>query len=82
MAIDISRFMPRDRFETMALEYAHAIHNSKKAEGVDRIFLPGEIEAENEVLSRAQGVEVDSQLVEKINRLLEEKDLSIRIAGS
>lgn len=80
MAIDISRFMPRDRFETMALEYAHAIRNSKKAEGVDRIFLPGEIEAENEVLSRAQGVEVDLQLVEKINRLLEEKDLSIRIA--
>lgn len=81
IAIDISRFMPRNRFETLSSEYAHAIRNSKKAKGVDRIFLPGEIEAESEVLSRAQGVEVDSQIVEKINLLLEQKDLAIRIEG-
>ena len=47
MAIDISRFMPRDRFETLAMEYAQKICNSKKAENVHRIFLPGEIEAAN-----------------------------------
>lgn len=82
MAIDISRFMPCDRFETLAMEYAQAICNSAKAKNIDRIFLPGEIEAENEVLSRTQGVEVDNQLVEKINRLLKENGLSIRIAGS
>lgn len=82
MAIDVSRFMPRERFETLAMEYAHTVRNSKKAENIDRIFLPGEIEAENEVLSRTHGVEVDNHLVEKINRLLREKNLLIRIAGS
>ena len=79
MAIDISRFMPRERFENLAFEYVEAIRNSKKAKGVDRIFLPGEIEVENENSSRSQGIDVDSQVVEKINLLLKEKGLSIRI---
>jgi LDH2 family malate/lactate/ureidoglycolate dehydrogenase len=79
MAIDISRFMPRERFEAFAFQYAEAIRNSKKAKGVDRIFLPGEVEAENEKSSRSQGIELDSEVVEKINLLLKDKGLSIRI---
>ncbi len=79
MAIDISRFMQRERFENLAFEHAEAIRNSKKAKGVGRIYLPGEIEAENEKLSRSKGIEVDSQVAEKINLLLKEKGLSIRI---
>ena len=79
IAIDISRFMSHERFETLASEYAIAIQNSKKAKGVDRIFLPGEIEAENEYSSRIRGINLDSQVAEKINLLLKEKGLSIRI---
>ena len=79
IAIDISRFMPLDRFRALAAEYARVIRESKKASGIDRIFLPGEIEAEKEILSRTQGIEVDSKLVEKINLLLKEKGLSFRI---
>lgn len=79
MAIDISRFMPRERFETLAFEYAEAIHHSKKAMDVHRIFLPGEMEVENENLSRSEGIELDSQVIDKINQLLKEKGLSVRI---
>jgi len=79
MAIDIARFMPLDRFKALAADYARVIRDSKKASGVARIFLPGEIEAEKEMLSRTQGIEVDSKLVEKINLLLKEKGLSFRI---
>jgi LDH2 family malate/lactate/ureidoglycolate dehydrogenase len=80
MAIDISRFMPLEQFETLAHDYAEAIRNSKKAKGVERIFLPGEIEAGKADLSKSQGVvEVDSQIVEKINLLLQEKGLSIHL---
>ncbi|MEW6670646.1 MAG: Ldh family oxidoreductase [Thermodesulfobacteriota bacterium] len=82
IAIDIARFMPPDRFGVLAADYARTIRDSKKAKGVDRIFLPGEIEAEKEILSRMQGIEVDSKLVEKINLLLEEKNLSFRIEGN
>ncbi|UCE53516.1 MAG: Ldh family oxidoreductase [Desulfobacterales bacterium] len=79
MAIDIGRFMPLARFETLVNEYAAAIRNSKKAVGVERIFLPGEIEAEKADASKSRGIEVDSQIIEKINVLLEQKDLAIRI---
>jgi len=79
MAVDIGRFMPLARFETLVNEYAAAIRNSQKAVGIERIFLPGEIEADKADASKLQGIEVDSQIVEKINLLLEQKDLAIRI---
>ena len=79
MAVDIGRFMPLARFETLVNEYAGAIRNSQKAVGVERIFLPGEIEANMADASKSQGIEVDSQIIEKINVLLEQKDLAIRI---
>jgi LDH2 family malate/lactate/ureidoglycolate dehydrogenase len=80
MAIDIARFMPREQFEALAHEYAEAIRSSKKATGVKRIFLPGEIEAGKANASRSQGVvDVDAQIIEKINRLLQEKGLSIQL---
>lgn len=79
MAVDIGRFMPTARFETLLSEYAAAIRNSKKAPGVERIFLPGEIEADRADASKSKGIEVDSQIIEKINELLTEKNLSLRI---
>ncbi len=82
IAIDIARFMPRDRFEALAFDYVQAIRNSKKAKGVDRLFVPGEIEAEKEIQSRTHGIEIDSQLVEKINLLLKEKNISFCLKGN
>jgi len=41
--------------------------------------LPGEIEADKADASKSRGIEVDSQIVEKINLLLAEKNLSLRI---
>jgi len=79
MAVDIGRFMPLARFETLVNEYAEAIRNSQKAVGVERIFVPGEIEADKADASKSRGIEVDSQIIEKINALLEQKDLAIRI---
>jgi LDH2 family malate/lactate/ureidoglycolate dehydrogenase len=79
MAVDIGRFMPLVRFKTLVNEYAADIRNSKKAVGVEHIFLPGEIEADNADTSNSQGIDVDLQIVEKINQLLEQKDLAIRI---
>ncbi|MBN1847566.1 MAG: Ldh family oxidoreductase [Deltaproteobacteria bacterium] len=79
MAIDISRFMPRERFEILACEYAEAIIRSKKAMGVSRIYLPGEIEAENEKISGTQGIDLDAQIIEKINQICKEKGLSVHL---
>ena len=79
MALDIGRFMPLAHFETLLKEYAATIRNSKKAPGVARIFLPGEIEADRANASKSKGIDVDSEIVEKINQLLSEKNLALRI---
>jgi len=79
MAVDIGRFMPPARFETLLDAYVRSIRDSQKAPGVERIFLPGEIEAQAAEASKSRGLEVDSQIVEKINRLLAEKNLALRI---
>ncbi len=79
MALDISRFMPREQFEDLLAAHIQSIRNSKKAPGVDRIYVPGEIEAEKAEVGQRQGIEVDDQIVSKINRLLEKHNLTIRI---
>ena len=79
MAVDISRFIPLERFETLVHAYAEAIRSSKKADGVERIFLPGEIEGGKAHSSLSTGVEVDTRTIVQINQLLEKSDLSIRI---
>jgi len=79
MALDITRFMPLSRFEALISGYADDLRNSQKADGIERIFLPGEIESESEHVASSRGVEVDSQVILKINQLLEEKNLPICI---
>ncbi len=79
MAIDITRFMPLDRFTKLIDEHICAIRDSAKAEGQNRIYLPGEIEAERERLNRAQGVEIDPPVVKAIDGLLEKAGLPVRL---
>jgi len=79
MAIDIERFMPLDRFRELMRAHAASIRGSKKAEGVERIFLPGEIEAEREAKSRAEGVALNPQVVDRLNQLLGEVNSGLRL---
>ena len=80
IAIDIKRFMPLEQFNTLAHDYAESIRNMKKAKGVEQIYLPGEIEAIRAESSRKEGlVEVDDQIIDKINLILKEKGLSLHL---
>ncbi len=71
LAIDVERFMPLAQFEKLVSGYVGSIHNSKKAKGTSRIYLPGEIEAEKEQVSRAQGIELGAAALKTLNQLLE-----------
>ena len=79
MAIDIDRFIPRERFSNLIDEHIRTIRDSKKAEGHLRIYLPGEIEAELEQLNRNRGVAVDPPVAKVIDGLLEQNGLSARL---
>jgi len=79
MAIDINRFMPIDSFSKLIEEHIRTIRDSRKAKGQNRIYLPGEIEAERERLNRVQGVEIDPPVVKAIDVLLEKRGLGLRL---
>ncbi len=72
LALDVRRFMPLEQFKNLLQAHASAIRSSKRAEGVERIYLPGEIEAEKEKQSRAEGIALNAQVAERLGLLLAE----------
>jgi LDH2 family malate/lactate/ureidoglycolate dehydrogenase len=79
LAIDIARFMPLDTFRSLLAEYGSSIRGSKKAREASRIYLPGEIEAERELASAKNGVEVDEPVCQSLDKLLEKEGLKLRM---
>jgi len=80
MAIDIERFMPLDQFKQLMDSYIGSIKKSKKAKGVSRIYLPGEIEFEKEKESLAEGIELNESVASDLNQLLEKVKSPIRLS--
>ena len=79
IAIDIARFMSVDQFHALLRDYLRAIRESKKAPGVSRIYLPGEIESEKEKKSAAEGIELSAASVSNLNKLLDRVGSPLRL---
>jgi LDH2 family malate/lactate/ureidoglycolate dehydrogenase len=80
IAIDVERFMPVEAFKGLVRSYAESIRGSKKAKGVSRIYLPGEIESEKEKTSSREGIEINSDTVKNVNQILEKIKSPLRLA--
>jgi LDH2 family malate/lactate/ureidoglycolate dehydrogenase len=81
MAAEIERFMPFDRFSKLVDEHIRTIRASTRAQGRERIYLPGEIEAEREQQSRHEGIEIDQPVAKALDNLLEKAGLSMRLSN-
>lgn len=68
--IDPEKLMPIDEYRARAEEFRRMMKESKKAEGVDEIFLPGEIELKCEKKNRENGIEISENLVEDLRRFV------------
>jgi LDH2 family malate/lactate/ureidoglycolate dehydrogenase len=79
MAIDMERFMPLHQFRQVMQAYISSVRGTKKVNGVSRIYLPGEIELENERQSLADGIEVDRDVAGSLNELLEKVKSPLRL---
>ncbi|NWF93829.1 MAG: Ldh family oxidoreductase [Syntrophaceae bacterium] len=79
MAIDIERFMPLPQFRRLMESYVTSIKGTRKAKGVSRIYLPGEIEREKEKQSSAEGIEIGSELAKDLNTLLQKAGSRLRL---
>jgi ureidoglycolate dehydrogenase (NAD+) len=77
IAINIAAMMPIDEFKRRVDTLARQIRESPRAEGADRIYLPGEIEWERRKKSLAEGI----MLPQDVRRSLEELSRELGIAA-
>jgi len=64
--IDPSKFMPIEEFKARTDTYANMMKNSRTAEGVKEIFMPGELEFIKFEELKASGVEVSEALASEL----------------
>jgi LDH2 family malate/lactate/ureidoglycolate dehydrogenase len=79
LAVEIERFMPLGEFTALFRTYLASIKASRKAKGIARIYLPGEIEYDKEQRSLNEGIEVGLATAGKLNALLENFKSPLRL---
>ena len=81
VAIDIGRFMPMETFTERVRAHVAAIRGSERATGQERIYLPGEIEAERETEAARKGIELDPPIEAALEKLIASLGLDIQLGG-
>jgi LDH2 family malate/lactate/ureidoglycolate dehydrogenase len=74
IAIDPEAFMERGEFDARFVRLREQIHDAPKANGAERIYIPGEIEIEHESRARQDGLEFDSVIWASLAAMADELD--------
>src|SRR5262249_43466582 len=75
-ALRIESFMPLPEFQARMEAILGLVHSCPRAAGVDRVWVPGEIEHETESLRRTSGIPLPSELVGELRGLGGELEVS------
>ncbi len=75
MAINIESFMPPAQFKERMDHLIHEIHATPRAEGAERIYVPGEIEFERREKALVEGIDLPDDVVSSLRGLAEELKL-------
>ncbi len=76
IAIDINQIMPREMFLERMDKMVRDIHESPKAKGSNRIYLPGEIEWEKYHASQTRGIALPDDVIESLQEAARIAELS------
>ena len=68
-AVDYSRIVDADTFETMAGELIASVKSSRTAPGVEEIYMPGELEARRFERARREGIELSDVVAAELTSL-------------
>jgi L-2-hydroxycarboxylate dehydrogenase (NAD+) len=79
-AINVDSFTPLDEFTAKMDETIRKIRSSKKADGVERIYLPGEIEWNSRQKSLKDGLPIHKDHLQDLVKLGEELGVKSRIS--
>jgi LDH2 family malate/lactate/ureidoglycolate dehydrogenase len=69
IAIDPTRFVPLDEFRAAVDTLIRDARSGERAEGVDRIWLPGEPEHERALIRNRDGIPLSPPLIAELQRL-------------
>jgi LDH2 family malate/lactate/ureidoglycolate dehydrogenase len=69
IAIDIASFMRIDEFKSRMDELISRMHNAPKSPGVDRIYVPGEMEFETYEYCKKHGIVLPESVIEDLREL-------------
>lgn len=69
LAIDVNTIAPRDEFLARVDKLIDEIHNAPKAAGVDRIYVPGEMEWERRRAALRDGIDLPPDVRAKLSEL-------------
>ena len=79
MAIDVSAMMPLDEYYERIDELIRRMREAPKAVGVERTYVPGEMEHDSEAVSRREGVPLTRMAAENLAGLADDTGLSDRL---
>ena len=69
IALDVERFLPMAEFGARMEQLIATIKRAPLAQGFDRVFYPGEIEAENDHANRQRGITLPDDTIADLRRL-------------
>lgn len=76
-AIDVSMFMSPEEFGDRMSTLASFVKDSKRAKGVDKLYLPGEIEFDREDKHKSIGVPMEESVLNNLYDLSEELEIPV-----
>ncbi|MBI3852648.1 MAG: Ldh family oxidoreductase [Verrucomicrobia bacterium] len=77
IAIHVETLMPGDQFRQRVDQMIREIHDLPKAQGAERIFLPGEMEWERRDKALVEGIELPEDVVMSLRALSQELGLDV-----
>jgi len=77
LAFDVNAFMPHERFEERVRQTLAEIRGAPKAKGVERIYVPGEMEWERRERALAEGIDLPDDVVANLRPLAEEMGFAL-----
>lgn len=69
MALDVSRYIPLEEFKRNLTQMCHEINALPPAEGFDKVYYPGQVEAERRARRAVEGIPIDPGLYEELMEL-------------
>ena len=75
VAMNIAAFQPLAQFHARMDEFLSEIKSVPLAKGVDEVFYPGEMEANNDVRNRREGLQLPDDTIADLRRIAKETGL-------